>query len=262
MTEPTAPSAKPVEPKPAATIMLLRDGAGGLEVLLLEKAPGKHFASGALVFPGGRVEPQDVAFDGAIGEERNPLSTFKIAAVRETYEECGIMLGRRPGAKRLMGAAEAAACRDADPSASFLGLTKSAPFELATDGLVRFAHWITPPFRSKRFDTHFFLASAPAGQTTARVDGHEIVDAAWHRPLDILDEAHAGTLKLVLPTMMNLVKLSNRRTVDEALATARADKVVCVEAKRIETDEGTQLCIPAEAGYGVTTIPLGLIRRA
>ena len=249
-------------PKPAATILLLRDGTSGIEVLVLEKAAGKHFAGGALVFPGGKVEAEDESFRGALGEDRNGFSTLKIAAVREMFEECGIMLARRPGAERLMDAAEVAQCLTAKPAVPILDLAKTIPFELAADQMARFAHWITPPSRSTRFDTHFFVAPAPEGQMTARVDGHEIIDANWRRPAEILEDAAAGTVKLVLPTMMNLDKLSKRGSVTEAMAMARTDKVVCVIPRRIDTPDGPQVCIPAEAGYGVTTISADLVRRA
>jgi 8-oxo-dGTP pyrophosphatase MutT (NUDIX family) len=248
--------------KPAATILLLRDGTSGLEVLVLEKAGGKHFAGGALVFPGGKVEAEDESFDGALGERRHSLSTLKIAAVREMFEECGIMLARPPGAEYLMDAAEVAQCLAADPNAAFLDLAVTIPFELATDQMARFAHWITPPSRSTRFDTHFFVAQAPEGQMTATVDGHEIIDANWRRPAEILDDAAAGAVKLVLPTMMNLDKLSKRSSIAEAMAMARTDKVVCVVPRRVDTPDGPQVCIPAEAGYGVTTISAELVRRA
>lgn len=253
---------EPVRPIPAATVLLLRDGPAGIEVLMLEKAAGKHFAGGALVFPGGKIEAQDEAFGGCIGEARHPLSVHKIAAVREMFEECGIMLVRRPGSDRLLDREEVMACCASAPSTQFLDMAVKASLELATDRMVHFAHWITPPLRSARFDAHFFIAAVPEGQMTATVDGYEIVDANWRRPADVLEDMSAGTVKLVLPTMMNLDKLSNRANVETALAVARADKVVCVVPDWIESDSGTQITIPAEAGYGVTTIPAHLVRKA
>jgi 8-oxo-dGTP pyrophosphatase MutT (NUDIX family) len=248
------------KPRLAATVMLLRDGPGGIEVLMLEKAAGGHFAGGALVFPGGKVDPLDETFEGPMGEPRHALSAFKIAAVRELFEECGIMLARRAGAGDLMSEAELAECRAAAPSAAFFDLASSACLELATEKMVHFAHWITPPARPVRFDTHFFIAAMPEGQATVTVDGHEIVDANWRRPSNILAEVYADKLKMVLPTMMNLHKLGLRRTVEDALATARNDKVVCVVPNWVE---GSPLVtIPAEAGYGMTTIETRLVRKA
>jgi len=251
-----------VEPKPAATIILIRDGDQGIEVLLLRKASGEHFAGGAVVFPGGKVSPEDEAYSGGIGEDRDEFSTLKIAAIRETHEECGIVLARRPGGIGLMTAEEAAACQAAAPEIPFLELAAAAPFEPAADQLVRFAHWVTPPGRPKRFDTHFFLAAGPADQMFAEVDGYEIVKARWKRPADVFDAMHAGELKLVLPTMLNLQKLTNWPTAEAALAAARTANVVRVMPKRIETDDGPQLVIPEEAGYGVTTIPRTYLRSA
>lgn len=261
MTELHRSEISPVEPKPAATIILLRDGDAALEVLLLQKSSGQHFAAGAIVFPGGKVEQADIAFADAISNE-DPFATLKIAAVREMYEECGLMLARRHGAARVMHAAEIVNCCDSYPSSSLLELAQSVPLELAIDQLVRFAHWITPPSRPKRFDTHFFIAPAPDGQSTIEVDGYEIVDANWRSPADILDEVNAGLLKLVLPTLMNILKLSNWSSVDEAMAAARDEIVVEVTPKRIESDEGTYLHFPVEAGYGVTRISADLLRSA
>jgi 8-oxo-dGTP pyrophosphatase MutT (NUDIX family) len=251
---------EPVKPKPAATIILMCDGGEGLEVLMLKKAQGQHFAAGAMVFPGGKLDPKDVAFVEANGDKEDAHAALKVAAIREMYEECGILLARVAGSKRVMPSAEAAEIRSSNADGAILDLAASAPFELATDRLVRFAHWITPANRPKRFDTHFFIAPAPDAQTKPDVDGYEIVEANWRRPQDVLDDVHGGKLTLVLPTMMNIIKLSKSESVDEALATYRNEDVFCVEPKRIETDEGWQLVIPAEAGYGVTTVPQEFLR--
>jgi len=257
-----ASEAAPVEAKPAATIILLRDGEHGLEAQVLQKAPGKHFAGGALVFPGGKVEPGDMAFGGAIGEDRDEYSALKIAAIREMFEECAILLARRPGATRIMDGSEVADCRAARPDTAILDLAASVPFEPAADQLVRFTHWITPPTRPKRFDTHFFIAPAPDGQMTARVDGYEIVDAGWRRPIRMIEEVHAGKLKLVLPTLMNLIKLAKFATVEDALAATRGEDVVCIRPTRVKTSDGEYYDFPAEAGYGEITIPATYLRSA
>ena len=251
---------EPTKPKPAATIILMRDGGEGLEVLMLKKAQGQHFAAGAMVFPGGKLDPKDLAFVEANGDKEDAHAALKVAAIREMYEECGILLARVAGSKRVMPSADVAKIRTANTDVAILDLATSAPFELATDRLVRFAHWITPVNRPKRFDTHFFIARAPDGQTKPDVDGYEIVEANWRRPKDVLAEVHGGKLTLVFPTMMNIIKLSKSESVDKALATSRHEDVFCVEPKRIVTDEGLQLVIPVEAGYGVTTVPQEFLR--
>ncbi len=262
MTEQQAPAKQSVEAKPAATIILLRDGGQGLEVLMLEKASGKHFAAGALVFPGGKVAPEDIAYAQSKDIADEPFAALKIAAVREMYEECAIMLARQPGGARVMDAAEVAQCQASHGEAEILEIVTSLSLELATDQLVRFAHWITPPYRPKRFDTHFFIAPAPAGQMEADVDGYEIVDANWRRPADLLEDVHEGRVKLVLPTMMNIIKLSRRSNVAEALEVADEEAVVPVTPKRVKTEDGEELHIPDEAGYGMTTIPAEFLRSA
>ncbi len=251
-----------VAPKPAATIILLRNGSSGLEVLILRKASGKHFASGALVFPGGKVDAADTAFAGDIGEDRNELSDLKIAAIREMYEECGIALVRAPGAGKLLDAKGVATHQDTYGNAPILEMATAVPLGLATDLLVHFAHWITPPGRPKRFDTHFFVASAPPGQMDPNVDGYEIVEAQWHRPQSLLDDVHAGKVKLVLPTMMNVMKLSEAGNVAAAIALAQERIITPVTPTRIETPDGERLVIPEEAGYGLTEIPTEFLRSA
>ena len=255
-------TAQPVTPKPAATIILLRDGYYGLEILILRKASGKHFASGALVFPGGKVNAADEAFVGDIGEERNELSSLKIAAIREMYEECGIALMRAPGTEKLLDATGMATHRNNQNNAPILEMAAAVPLGLATDRLVRFAHWITPPNRPRRFDTHFFVAAAPTGQMDTNVDGYEIVDAQWCRPQSLLDDVHAGKIKLVLPTMMNVMKLSEANDVAAAIALAQKRIIVPVMPTRIETEDGETLVIPEEAGYGLTEIPAEFLRSA
>ena len=259
-THPT--EAESTTPLPAATIVLVRDGDEGLEVLVLQKAAGKHFAGGALVFPGGKSDAPDEAYARDFLDAGDAFATLKVTAVREMFEETGILLARRPGAKEPLDAAEVAELFDAGSERPVLDVVRAAGLELATDTLERFAHWITPPSRSKRFDTHFFVAPAPAGQTQVTVDGYEIVEFAWRRPQDILAEVHAGRLKLVLPTMMNLIKLSHWADVQALMAHTRLEEIVCVRPKRVETPDGQQIVIPEEAGYGVTTIPKAFLRSA
>lgn len=188
------------------------------------------FASGALVFPGGRVEPADVTLAGG-----DPAAAFRVAAVRETWEECGVLLAA-PGAP---------------PAAQGEFAAMLAARGLVPDvaGLAHFAHWITPEPVPKRFDTHFFLAAAPEDQDALH-DGLEAVDSVWIRPRDALAEAEAGTRKVVFPTRMNLTKLARSNSVAEAFAAARARPVVTVLPLQRTTAEGRFLRIPPEADYG------------
>ena len=187
------------------------------------------FASGALVFPGGRVEAADAVLAGG-----DATAAFRIAAIRETWEECGILLAT--GGTPLAAEGEFAAML------AERGLVPDATC------LAHFAHWITPIPVPKRFDTHFFLAAAPADQDALH-DGHEAVDSVWIRPVDALAEAEAGTKKIVFPTRMNLNKLARSNSVAEAFAAARAKPVVTVQPIQRDTPEGRYLRIPIEADY-------------
>jgi len=251
MSQPPSP---PAVPRPASTIVLLRDGPEGLETFMVVRHHQIDFASGALVFPGGRME----AADAELGERlapSDPLASFKVAAVREAFEECGVLLARAEGADGLAPAARVSAL---DRAAPFAGLMARETLVPALDALVPFAHWITPDFAPRRFDTHFFLALAPLGQTLAH-DGREAVDSVWISPNEALAE-HGKRYKLLFPTHRNLWKLSAFSDASSALAAARATPVVTVQPERATVDGGPGLRIPAGAGYGGETFSVvGLI---
>ena len=215
--------------RPASTILLLRDGAAGLEVFMVVRNRAIDFAGGALVFPGGRVEPADAS----LGEP------FRIAAIREAFEESGILLARR-GDELL---AEHNLPRDGD----FHALLAEHALTPAPDALVHYAHWITPADMPKRFDTHFFLAEAPPRQVGLH-DGGEAVESIWITPDQALAAAAAGERLLVFATRLNLAKLARFATVAQALAGAGPVVTVCPEP--FHRNDATWLRIPAEAGYG------------
>jgi 8-oxo-dGTP pyrophosphatase MutT (NUDIX family) len=260
----TAEPPSPATPRRAATLLLLRDGADGLEVLMTSRHEAAGFAAGALVFPGGKVEPTDGALAtccaGAAALDESAL-VLRIAAIRETFEECGILLARAEGA--LLSAAELAAllARHGRSAAGFAALAAAAGLELATDHLVPYAHWITPIDQPKRFDTHFFLAPAAPGQIAVH-DGREAVDAVWTTPRAVLAGADAGRIKLVFATRMNLVKLARSATVAAALAASRTETIVTVTPVIENTDAGRFIRIPEAAGYGAGRFAAGNIPRA
>jgi 8-oxo-dGTP pyrophosphatase MutT (NUDIX family) len=203
------------------------------------------FASGALVFPGGRVEPADVELADSIGLSADPLASFKIAAIREAFEECGVLFARPRGEYEILPPRRMKGLERTAPFAALNGREALAP---AVDLLTPFAHWITPAFLLKRFDTHFFLALAPANQALAH-DGREAVDSIWISPREALAE-HGKRFKLLFPTERNLWKLSAHADAASALAAARAAPIVTVLPEKIEVGGGPGLRIPAEAGYG------------
>ena len=250
MSETKPPMATQVPARPAATVLLLRDGAEGIEVFMVVRHRAIEFAGGALVFPGGRVEPDDAALAGA-----DALDGFRIAGIRETFEECGVLLARPRGeaalvdATRLLGVEALHRARVARGEQPLSAMLADEQLEPAIDGMVHFAHWVTPLSRSKRFDTQFFLAAAPPDQLAVH-DGHESEDSVWITPARAIAEANAGQRRLVFPTRKNLEKLGRHATVAEALAAARQARVVTVTPEMVQTGQGWRLTIPAEAGYG------------
>ena len=255
------------EPRLSATILLLRD-APDLQVLMVKRHYEIDFASGALVFPGGKAndEDSDPAWadhtDGDFGGEEQAA---RISAIREAYEEAGIILARPKSAHgagadlvgqdivdRLAPMRGAVDRREE----SFLKLIQQHDLVLALDRLVHFGHWITPTMMPKRFDTHFYLAAAPSNQI-AEQDGRETTEAVWLGPQEALDMEAAGTATIIFPTRMNLGKLAETDTVNQALQRFSAEPVVTVLPAIGKDDDGTPcLHIPEEAGYIQVTEPL------
>lgn len=257
---------EPAKPLPSATILLLRDGASGLEVFMVKRHHQIDFASGALVFPGGKLDPHDndpglrAHADGA-NELDNLRLSLAACAIREGFEESGILLARKSGTTSCVGASEATALGPWRPklNKSEVGITEFLTREnlrMACDALVPFAHWVTPTFMPKRFDTHFYLAAAPEGQL-GRHDGSESVDSVWVNPNAAIEDKQ---WTIIFPTKMNLVKLGKAKTVAEAMANAKAEKIVTVEPTLITRDGKQLITIPSDAGYGVVAEPAAALR--
>ncbi len=258
----------------AATTLLIRDSAAGLEVFLMVRHAATRSFSGAVVFPGGKVEAGDGDADlaarclGVAALDRKARA-LRVAAIREAFEECGVLLAAAADGGPLPPARhEAIVARWRRPllaeEAAMAELCRAEDVVLETDALVPFAHWITPEVAPRIFDTHFFLAPAPAG-VEARHDGGEGVESAWARPADAVARADAGEHMVIFPTRLNLLKLARSQTVAEALAAARAQSVVTVRPLALPHAEGRRLRIPPEAGYGggdFLVAENGVVRRA
>jgi 8-oxo-dGTP pyrophosphatase MutT (NUDIX family) len=256
-----APKA-PVPARPASTVIILRDGADGIEVFMVVRHHEIDFASGALVFPGGKVDAEDG--DAGWAElapqvPAEPDRSFFVAAGRETFEEAGLVLARRRGASEILDADAAHRLVETyrapllKGATTFVDVMRRENLVLAGDRMVPFAHWITPEAVPKRFDTHFFLITAPMAQLGAH-DGSESVEGLWITPRQALSEAAAGTRTLVFATRMNLEKLARYATVAEAVEVTRSRPVVTVMPKVLSSVGGRLLAIPAEADYGVTEV--------
>jgi 8-oxo-dGTP pyrophosphatase MutT (NUDIX family) len=223
------------------------------------------FVSGALVFPGGSVDPCDRKIElhrCADKAEEHDAETrcLRVAAIREAFEESGFFLARRAGTKKFITAQE---LNDIQIKYRTPLLTGQITFEnivheedliLATDVLVPFAHWITPEGMRKRFNTHFFLAQVPSDYNGSH-DGFEMVDSIWIRPRDALTQALSGRFKIVAPTRLNLQKLGQHQTSSDAIRVARSRSIYTVLPQLLAANpEGSpqRIRIPFEAGYGGT----------
>jgi len=190
---------------------------------------------------------------------------MRIGAIREAFEECGVLLARAKGEREVVDTARLAALearyRDAlqDERVTLTEMVTNEDLELACDLLEHFAHWITPERVPRRYDTHFFLVAAPPHQVAAH-DGTESVDSIWISPADAIEEEKAGRRTIIFPTMLNLMKLGRSKRSDEALAAARAGTVVPVLPAMAKRGEAMVVQIPAEADYGVSEYPVDAMR--
>jgi 8-oxo-dGTP pyrophosphatase MutT (NUDIX family) len=257
MTEkPPAP-----EIKPAATILLLRDQPE-FEVLMVERHHQIDFASGALVFPGGKWHDGDhdpAWAEHLIGGDEfdSDQRALRIAAIREVFEEAGVLLARKDG-KIVTGESAPMETRLAVDSGElpFIEVLQALDAKLDLHALTVFARWITPPLTPKRFDTWFYIANAPADQLAA-CDGRETVDATWIPPAEALRMAATGERKVIFPTRMNLQLLAEASSAEDAIARARARTLVTVQPQIEDRPGGKVLTLPPHAGYRGRAAPPG-----
>ena len=231
-------------PRPSTTVLLVRDSAGGLEVLMVTRADGSHYGS-AMVFPGGILDAEDgdeawlELADGADGLDAAERAR-RIAGLRELYEETGVLLLEAP-----LRAPQAAG-----EGASFLEVVRGCGGRLDLSAMAPFAHWVTPEGTPKRFDTHFRLCWRTT-ETTAVSDGRETVSVEWLRPAQALALGASQARKLLFPTKCQLELLDQSRTVAKAVAATQARRIVPVTPVLDRRPEGLHMSIPPESGYPV-----------
>jgi 8-oxo-dGTP pyrophosphatase MutT (NUDIX family) len=255
---------EPPVARPATTVLLVRpskkgDAGSPLEVFMVVRHHSIDAFSGALVFPGGKVEDADgdpklKARCGGADKISPAELKFRVAGVREAFEECGILLARKRGQRNLIAAADLKPIEDqwrkklADDEATIVDLAEAEDLEIATDLMTPYAHWITPTFAPKRFDTWFFVAEAPEDQVALH-DGSESTDSVWIGAQAAIDEAKAGRRTLVHATQKNLELLAEGKTAASAIAQASARKIVTVQPWVEVRDGKRYLHIPEGAGY-------------
>lgn len=239
------------QPKPAATIVLLRDSASGMEVLLLKRHRSSGFVPGAYVFPGGRTDEAD-ADPALLGHAINYRQTdvplhYWFAAVREAFEEAGVLLARNQAGEWLPDTTMSGAMQQhrlalLDDGAALLDVLRRCACAVDFSDVVYFAHWITPVAEPRRYDTRFFAAGVPPGRTV-QPDAREMTDALWLTPADALQRFTAGQLPMVFPTVRTLEQLSEfKRTADALHALAQRD-VEPVMPRLVRTEAGVGIVI-------------------
>lgn len=246
-------------PVPAATVVLVRDGARGLEVFLLQRHKATAFMGGAYVFPGGKLDPEDAsdalrphlagptdeALLAALGETEtiDPVTAraLHVAAARETFEEAGVLLGT---AEEPLGEARAR-LNAKEPLLSVLASVRAT---IALSRLVPLSRWITPAVERRRFDARFFLAAVDASEL-ASADVQETVAELWATPDEAIEHHLAGRIDLPPPTLRTLELLAPLRTAEAALDAARSRRPPLVRPAFHAPESGWFLALPGDPDH-------------
>jgi 8-oxo-dGTP pyrophosphatase MutT (NUDIX family) len=254
----------PVRARPASSVLLLRDSGTGLQVYLLRRRTSMAFAGGMHAFPGGAVDPRD-GDDEELGWLGRPpswwagrLATseaaargFVCAAVRETFEESGVLLVTGEDG---VPAVPAGPGWETDRRAlverrlALSDLLDRRGLAIRSDLLAPWAHWVTPRFEPRRYDTWFFLAELPAGQRARDLSG-EADEVAWMRPADAIAAAETGRVSMLPPTWSVLEDLVAYTTVAEALGAAEARPLATVTPGWVDHGGELHLLLPDDPGF-------------
>lgn len=278
--EPQRADAVPI--RPAATVMLVRDGADGLEVFMLQRSLSAAFAQGQYVFPGGKVDDDDHGtsleaicdgLDDASASARMGMASgglaWLVAAIRECFEEAGVLLARPHGADDVVHfdtpdrVERFTRARHAihDGEQSLVELCSAEGLTLLTDRMHLVDHWITPLGERRRFDTRFFVAVAPPQQEPLHDDG-ETIASLWVRPADAIEAWKCGELQMFPPTVASLRFLLVCDTTDAAMAAAEAVGIPpCIEPRVITDANGAVagVRLPGDDDYDRITPPVHVL---
>jgi len=242
----------PVPPRDAATVILLRPDGGGMQAYVLRRHRGMAFAGGMVAFPGGGVDGRDsdhvsawtgppvAAFAERLGCDDAKARALVCAAVRETFEESGVLLAGPTSDSIVDDTAgdEWEADRQAlvDRTLSLTEMLDRRGLVLRADLLAPWAHWITPEFEPRRYDTRFFVAALPAGQKTRDVSG-ESDDVTWLGPREAAELVDAGEMAMLPPTYVSCSEIAAYQTVQQVLAASREREIRSILPRtRIEGD--------------------------
>lgn len=253
-------------PRAAATVVMLRDGTDGMEVFLLKRHGLSDVMGGAYVFPGGKVDASDAQLDmdthldqplaalhASLNEpEIEPLTAagLYVAAVREAFEESGILFAH--GASPELATQAAELLRDGH---TFDAVLAQLTLRLQTSELLPWSRWITPKTPSlakKRFDARFFVAAAPANLIASH-DNHEAIDSVWIQPRRALELYWHGQIELAPPQIMSLVQLARHASAHSVLQSARLRAPPLIEPEPFELDGSRVICYPGDERHSVHT---------
>jgi 8-oxo-dGTP pyrophosphatase MutT (NUDIX family) len=241
---------------PAATLVVWNDRPDGPEILVVERSAQMAFAAGAIVFPGGRVDPLDRSMAAAFGR---PDDAAKITAIRETIEETGV-------APAVLGLNDARVGRELQQAlhegANFAELLSSQGLQLDLDALTAFARWMPAFKQPRKFDTLFYLVPAPAGEWVPHPQEGECVAAEWAAPSALIERIDRAEASAIFPTKRNLERLAQHDTLDSALSDARNHSIETIIPWVEEIDGEPHVRIPEDRGYPVISEPLATAFRA
>lgn len=225
---------EPVTPRPAATLLLLRDTPDGPEILMTRRSLRASFAPGAWVFPGGVVEREDQlairrGLTTSRGDQSDELLPFGVAALREAFEELGVLLAH--GMADSQELARLIREMDRTHPDHFLDQLEDAGLRLALDQLFWLSHWVTDRDLPKRFDTCFFMARMPEHQRP-EADRKEQFEPVWINPARGLELHEQGQFNIIFPTIRTLRRLAKFRDTEEILAHTQAQRKIVVSCPR------------------------------
>ena len=251
-------------PRAAATVVMLRDAAAGMEVFLLRRHSLSDVLGGAYVFPGGKVDAHDAELDMTARLDQSPqqlhaglnepeiddvtAASLYVAALREVFEESGVLFAQEASARQVAEAGNLLR-----QGFGFDEMLQRTALRLQTRSVVPWSRWITPKVPSvvnKRFDTRFFVSAVPPHQI-ARHDEHETTESAWLRPRAALEQYRDGRIELIPPQIMSLAHLSHHTTVDSVLREARGRRPPVIRPESFEQGGERVICYPGDERHSI-----------
>lgn len=254
-----------VVPRPASTVLTLRDGDNGYEILMLRRNENSAFMPGVYVFPGGVLDGEDGKDDVGFGMSDDVASArlsvsggglaYYVAALRELFEEAGLLIACTSEGEEVCFSEPEDRDRLSEErrqinkgTLGFADMLRARGLQVDLRGVAYLAHWITPEGLPRRYDTRFFVALAPSDQLAAHDAGETIADR-WMRPVDALAAHDRGDIEIMLPTRHNLEAVAHFREAHEVIAYARSlGPVAAVKPLSAERIAGPAPLLPADEG--------------